>query len=188
MFKIIDNFLDKTLFDNLQSLLLSNNFPWYFQENISVDGELSDLSSYGFSHVFYQNKNINSQYFETILPTLEKIAAETKTKQLLKARADLTVYNSLKFQHKPHVDLFDSHVVVILYMNNSTAETVIYKDLNTAPNSSDLNTYLKSNSLEILTTVVPKENRIVYFDGNLIHTGHSPCEEKKRVLLNYNLI
>jgi hypothetical protein len=41
---------------------------------------------------------------------------------------------------------------------------------------------------EILERVSPKANRLVLFDGNLLHTGSSPTKHKNRILINSNYI
>lgn len=192
MYKIIDNFLEQDLFDNLKTLLLSTEFPWFFQENISVVGNESNntLLNFGFSHVFFKDGYINSNLFDTIRPILDALSIETNCQYLLKARADLTVYSKDTHVHQIHKDLFEDHVTAILYITETSAETVLYKNISNHKTPSELNTYISKNkdSFEILTTIKPKENRLVYFNGKLLHTGHSPSDRKNRILLNFNLI
>ena len=109
---------------------------------------------------------------------------------MLKARDYLTVYNKHQYRHQIHKDLFEDHTTAILYITNSTAETVLYKNISDHKNPTELNDYIKDNkdSFEILTTIPPVENRLVCFNGKLLHTGHSPNDRKNRILLNFNLI
>ena len=34
--------------------------------------------------------------------------------------------------------------------------------------------------------VAPRANRVVVFDGNIPHNGHSPCEHNNRIIINSN--
>jgi hypothetical protein len=192
MYKIVDNFLNQQIFDQIKTFISSNEFPWFFQENISVvdNHENSNFLNFGFSHVFFKNGQINSTLFKLVEPVVEALSTETRCKYLLKARADLTVFSKEKYIHQIHKDLFEDHVTAILYFTNSSAETILYKNTSNHTSPEELNKYIESNkdSFNLLTTIVPKENRLVYFDGKLLHTGHSPSDRKNRILLNFNLI
>ena len=36
------------------------------------------------------------------------------------------------------------------------------------------------------TKVKPIANRVVIFDGTIVHNGHSPCEHNNRIIINSN--
>jgi hypothetical protein len=192
MYKIVDNFLDQILFDQIKTFISSNEFPWFFQENISVVGDNKDSNflNFGFSHVFFRDGQINSNLFKLVEPVIESLSIETGCKYLLKARADLTVFSKEKYVHQIHKDLFEEHVTAILYLTDSSAETILYKNTSNHSSPEELNRHIENNRdfFEVLTTITPKENRLVYFDGKLLHTGHSPNDRKNRILLNFNLI
>jgi hypothetical protein len=190
MYKIVDNFLDQDLFIRVKGLLCSNEFPWFFQENISIaEDESDDLYNFGFSHVFFRNGQINSNLFQAINPILDALSKEIGCNYLLKARADLTVFCKEKHLHQIHKDLFEDHITAILYFTDSAAETVLYKSISDHSTPEELNRYINLNkdSFEISASILPKENRLLYFDGKILHTGHSPSDRKNRILLNFNL-
>ena len=61
MFKIIDNFLNEGDHLILKTIMETNEFPWfYFNKKVSTD---EGLFKSQFSHHFYRNNNINSEYF-----------------------------------------------------------------------------------------------------------------------------
>ena len=171
MYKIVDNFLDQILFDQIKTFISSNEFPWFFQENISVVGDNKDSNflNFGFSHVFFRDGQINSNLFKLVEPVIESLSIETGCKYLLKARADLTVFSKEKYVHQIHKDLFEEHVTAILYLTDSSAETILYKNTSNHSSPEELNRYIENNRdfFEVLTTITPKENRLVYFDGKL---------------------
>jgi hypothetical protein len=73
----------------------------------------------------------------------------------------------------PHIDnkLFP-HGVLLLYLNDSDGDTYIYKE----------------NSREIKESITPKAGRVVFFDGNQIHSGGTPVKSNIRLVMNVNLL
>jgi hypothetical protein len=174
--KVIDNFLEEPEFQKLFSEMSSPFFPWYYQENISADHSASRLNDYGFAHVIYSEDKINSNYYETLIPIIEKIKAVTNTSKILKIRGDLTVYSKEAHIHQVHKDSLDEHIVSILYLTTTTSETIIFE--NTSPDE----------PFKELTRIYPKKNRLVTFNGKYYHTGKSPSDCNARILLNFNSI
>ena len=61
MFKIIDNFLPKNEFNKIQKILMSDYFPWYFNDYVtSIDDKNEE---YYFTHVFFINNCFNNWYW-----------------------------------------------------------------------------------------------------------------------------
>ena len=82
----------------------------------------------------------------------------------------MTLYNPEKYKHDIHVDIPLKHITCIFYINNSDGNTIIYD----------------YNKTIIIKEIEPVENRLLIFDGNLPHTGHSPSKNKFRILINMN--
>ena len=63
--KIIDNFLNKTDFRNLKNNIFDQDkesvFPWFLQ-SFKVNKQDNQMQ---FTHVFYYNNSINSNYLKT---------------------------------------------------------------------------------------------------------------------------
>jgi hypothetical protein len=174
--KIIDDFLEESEFQKLFSEIASPFFPWYYQENISGSHDFARLNDYGFAHVFYGEGKVNSNYYDHLIPILEKIKIATNTSKILKVRGDLTVYSKEAHLHQAHKDLLEEHIVSILYLTSSSSETIIFE--NTTPDE----------PFKELTRVFPKQNRLVTFNGKYYHTGKSPSDRNSRILLNFNSI
>jgi hypothetical protein len=174
--KIINNFLEEEEFQQLSSLILSPFFPWYYQENISASHEFARLNDYGFSHVFYVDDNINSNFYSKLEFMLDKIKKVTNTSKILKIRGDLTVYSSESHVHQVHKDSLSDHVVSILYLTDSISETIIFQNTT------------QDEDFKEMVKIYPKKNRLVTFSGKYYHTGKSPNDCNSRVLLNINSI
>ena len=56
--KIQDNFLEENIFKNLQKIIMSDDFPWYYQNKV-VD--IND--DFFFSHILYMDDRQKSDFF-----------------------------------------------------------------------------------------------------------------------------
>jgi hypothetical protein len=81
-----------------------------------------------------------------------------------------------KTMHTPHTDQNYPHMSCILYLIDSDGDTVIYNEDKGA------------KELTILHSVEPRKNRLVIFDGDKMHTGHSPLHHPNRILANFNFM
>ena len=184
MIEVYDNFLPQPYFDSLRDLLTSPNFAWNFFPNITAMKELSDDNSYGFSFTIFnsiQKYSIQETKESWItLPALFSIQEKVKCKTIVRARYDLTTYNPSNYRHPYHIDMnHHSFVSAILYMNESDGNTLIYDKK--VVNANDID-YTKN--YEIKKSIDPLPNRLLVFDGNYVHTGHSPSKDKSPILLN----
>ena len=166
MFKVIDNFLDKESFLKLQhELLLSRNFPWYFQDMKDLEyvhkKNESDLNQAQFTHVIYSDYKPTSEWFFLVQPLLKKL----KVKSLLRIKANLIPYSPKPYEGYFHRDNPFACLSAIYYINTNNGYT----------------RFEKNNK-----TVESKENRIVMFDSKLKHRGTNTTDQKKRVVLNIN--
>ena len=166
--KIIDNFLNKSYHLQMLDLLNSFDFPWYYQANISNEGNENSLKEFGFSHIFVdKNGPRPSNFYFFIYPFILKLHDELNTNKILRCRADMTVNSESGHIHEYHKDYDIPNIATVYYVNDSDGDT-IFKD-----------------SKEKIT---PKANRLIIFDGSLLHTGSSPKNSKTRVLLNSNFV
>ena len=169
---IYDRFLPKYYLKELQDYFLSNCCEWYYQEKISGIESNSNLGSFGFSSNLFSDGAYVLNFPGTLCRSLVSHVQEVVEtynechQSVIRARADMTLYNPDKHQHEYHTDFDFPHTTAIFYVN-----------------SSDGNTVLK-NGIE----VEPVENRLFIFDGLKLHTGHSPSKNKSRVLINMNFV
>lgn len=164
MIRIIDNFLPKAEFQEIQKILLGDRFAW-FQNQYIVQPEknlgLEEYYDYQFTHVFYRNYSICSDLFSLLDPILIKLnpSAIVRIKANLIPRADKIV------EHQLHTDITNfKGYTAVFYMNTNNGYTVF-------------ETGEKVNSVE---------NRIVIFDSTLLHSGTTCTDQKNRVVINFN--
>ena len=179
MIKIIDNFLSKTYYKSILELLSGHNFDWKYLENIT-DPEnetksVDNFNGYRLSHTFWDEKKRSlpplGPYME---PLLYKIMDVAECDFVLRARADMVTWSKDEFIHPPHADFPFPNTASIFYVNETDGDTIIYDEHHPI---------LKS---KISQRVSPKANRLILFDGSLLHTGSSPTKHKNRILINSN--
>jgi hypothetical protein len=196
MITIIDNFLSKTYYKSILELLSGHNFDWKYLENIT-DPEnetksVDNFNGYGLSHTFWDEKKRSlpplGPYMEPLLYQIMDIA---KCDFVLRARADMVTWSKDEFIHPPHADFLFPNTASIFYVNETDGDTIIYKEQAPIVKLGDMIRQKRTEEEfvpEILERVSPKANRLVLFDGSLLHTGSSPTKHKNRILINSNYI
>ena len=182
--KIIDNFLTNKYHEEILELLSGSQFEWYYEYNISgykrspLD---THLNEYGFSHIFWNGQfgENNSQYSLFIKPMLYQIMDAANCDYILRARADMVTWTGKEdFIHHAHSDYDVPNIASVFYVNETDGDTIFY---NVKPGDVP-----KDKELKEYDRVSPKPNRLVIFDGELLHTGSSPTKHKNRILINSN--
>jgi len=178
---ILDDFLTPSYHQYLLDLVLSPNMSWYYNKNISVGIEKNvDLDKFGFTHTVFGSESSSSSLHLLLLPFLWKIKDLIGAKEVIRCRLDMTVYNPNNYLHERHIDINTPHYVAIYYVNDSDGETIIYNQ----KQQKNKNNF----DLSIRKKIEPKANRILIFNGEYFHTGHSPSKNSTRILINSNFV
>jgi hypothetical protein len=189
--KIIDNFLTKSYHEKILEILSGPDFVWGYNDSITgslerhMEGrvlETPHLNEYGFSHSLWrENHGPDSNYSSFIEPMLLQILEVANCDLIFRARADMVTWSGGKdFIYPAHIDFPFPNVATIFYVNESDGDTIFYNE-----RVGDVANY---KDLKIYDRVSPKANRLVLFDGDLLHTGSSPTKFKQRILINSNYI
>lgn len=175
--KIIDNFLDLNYFKFLKSEVESASHPWYFQNKLSLSSDISNRD-FGFNFwIFRDNGFTDTNISKFFSGLILKMLSEAECKNILRSRLDMTLKSGDTFhKYSPHVDYEIPHVTGIFYFTDSDGETLIF----------DKKYYEKKTELKVSKKIIPRENRLLLFDGEYLHTGHSPVNYERRILLNCN--
>lgn len=160
-YQILDNFLDKEVFESLQMSLIGDHFPWYFQNNVALDKQ-EHLKEYYFTHVIYDNHIPQSNFFQNLIPLLEKI----DIKSLIRVKINLYPNIGNFIINQPHTDYTYPHKGAVFYVNTNNGYTIVDSD----------------NKIESI------ENRILFFDPAVYHQSTHCTDEKRRITININYI
>lgn len=182
MIKVVDNFLSPSYFNFIEHCCMER-VEWTYTENIT-DNLVGNLSQFGFSVPVYPSETIFSWILSGFL---HQARDYVRSNEILRSRCDMTLCNPNKVMHIPHVDFEDPYVpniTTIFYItDNEDCETLIFdRKLQEGEDKSTID----FSKVDILKKVNPKRNRLVAFDGDYLHTGHSPTKENRRVLINTN--
>jgi hypothetical protein len=194
---VLDDALSPKQQDFIESALLSDDFPWFYNrgyvrhgldESVGVYGNRkiqSGLTSFNgnqFNHIFFLNGEIRSNLYATIATTLLH-ALPVAVEQILRVKANLVVPsidakpNSVGIPHVDDKSKLDSFVA-LYYVNDSDGDTVIF---NETPDSQRF-------SLTEKKLVSPKKGRMVIFPGNYIHGSGVPKVSETRCVININFV
>ena len=158
MFKVIDNYLTTKEHLQLNKVLGSNTFPWFFNEKkLLID---KGLFNFQFCHIFYVNHSINSDYFNALLPILNKL----KPLALVRIKANLNPPAEKIVESAYHKDQNFKCKAAIYYVNDNDGYTIIDKE-----------------------KVLSKKNRMVIFNATTQHVGTNStnCKNRMVIIINY---
>ena len=164
--KIEDDFLDQKIFDELQGLMMDNNFPWHYYG----EGEFEHTNYFMFTHMFYEGAGALSTFCENLRPILEKIDSIS----IRRIKANLLTKTSKIDGKEFHFDMPDTMSEEKL---KQWTTSILYINTN--------NGYTEFEDGSIVESVA---NRMVAFPADLKHRGTSCTDEKRRVVINFNYI
>ena len=160
MTKIVDDFLDKKHFEELQEIVLGLDFPWYFQKSVNFNQEDKDLYFY-LTHLLFADNQPYSNFLPVFQPLLDKIGYN----KLIRVKLNLYPRTEQLRVNAPHVDFPFDNKGFLFYFNTCDSKTVLQ------------DTYIDC-----------VENRGVYFDPTKPHSSSSCTNVKARFSLNVNYI
>jgi hypothetical protein len=155
---IYKNFLSKEIFKKLKDAVMSDYFPWYFNEEVNLRQK---DSSFQFTFTFIENgkEECWGEWLDVMKPVLKNI----KHKKMNRVKANLLTRTHKVIEHKYHTDQKEG-TTGILYLNKCNGYTIF----------------------ENGKKVSSEENKYVEFNSNLKHTGSSCTDEQRRVVINFN--
>jgi hypothetical protein len=162
--EIIDNFLTRSEFKELQQFFMSDNFPWFFipYVNDKTSKEIENVETFQFIHNFYSSCFPASDYIRILNPIISKL----NPRALIRIKANLLLRTEKRIDFDFHIDQEISCKSAVFYVNSNNGKTLI-KD------------YGEIESIE---------NRLIIFDSKLEHTGTTCTDQKTRVVINFNYI
>ena len=180
--KIINNFLDKEIFKNVQGFLLSAACPWFYNKSKNIvytkhkGKPFSPIKGYEsqnphqFIHIFLGNEHNRtwSSWTSHLTPFLDKI----NPRVWIRVKSNLSTINSKPLVGGWHCD---KHTDGIAWTDTTTS--IFYINTN--------NGYTMFENGQKINCV---ENKLVIFPNNLMHTGVSQTDTKIKVTLNLNYL
>ena len=144
--KVVDNFLDQQTFDNIQSVMLSPDFPWHYNEK-SITPPAPSVSQF---------INIVRSYYNLINPLVVKL----KPKSLQRVKANLNVKTNTIIETGEHTDIADDRFTSAVFFINDNNGYLRSGDKKIQSKANSL-VVLKSNTLHTGTTCTDASRRVV---------------------------
>ena len=166
--KIEDNFLDQSVFGELQTLMMGDGFDWLYSPIIDSTEDINNKNKFQFVHIFYAGNVPFSPYFKEMIPILNII----KPISLFRTKANLLTRTPNIIENTFHVDFGDDMPEEKL---KQWTTSIFYINTN--------NGYTK---FEDGTKVESVANRFITFPSNMKHLGTSCTDQKTRVVINFN--
>ena len=164
--EVIDTFIqEKNIFNDIKDLLMSPDFPYYYNNKVA---DKKDNSDFYFSHTLYNNNQQTSSFFTKIVsPILERL----DFKKLYRAKVNCYTKKHTHIHTKMHTDLMMNkkpleHRVALLSINNNNGYTFF------------------ENGDKVLS----KENQLILFSGDIKHCSVAQTDEYLRINININLL
>ena len=164
--EVSDNFIkEKNIFKGMKDLLMSNDFPYYYNNTV---GDKEDTSDFYFSHRLYDNNQQTSDFFNKIVPPiLDRLEFE----KLYRAKVNCYTKKHKHIPTKMHTDLKVNkvplqHTVALFSINNNNGYTFF------------------ENGDKVLS----KENQLILFNGDIKHCSVAQTDKSIRINININLL
>jgi len=156
--------------DDLQALdvMTTPQFAWFYQKTVAdLDTALDDLNDFQFTHLMYENHQVNSQLFPLLAPLFKVLDVAC----LIRAKANLQPRTEKRFFPAFHVDqpFYRRSKAAVFYLNTNDGITRLKVDG-------------KTKDVESV------RNRLLIFDNLIEHTGSTCTDQKYRCVININFI
>jgi hypothetical protein len=183
---IVDDFIPLSLQEKYKTMLLKENFPWYFISDITTSENLQTRPA--LSHLLYDNgvkiSPLEIEFFGHLGAAKFGWAFNSimHGKALLQLPLNTTLLGDKLDNLHVDVDPYVPHLVVLYYVVDADGDTII---TDSRANSNKSNTIPFENH-KVIHRVTPKQGRAVLFDGSYYHTAEQP-KNGIRCIINLNI-
>ncbi len=115
--QIKDNLLFEKDFNNIEKTIMSNDFPFYFQNKVAFEGD----KNFYFTHELFHENGTKSEFFNLIIPLLNKLNIST----LLRVKVNCFPRTEKIIKYREHTDFPFKHNGAIFYINSCDGGTII---------------------------------------------------------------
>ena len=164
MIEIIDNFLDKRIFSDIQQKFYSNHFPWYYNESAVTVG-YENIYDQMF-HMFFRSSD-GFHHRSPELNAIQPILLKLRPAVLIRVKANMSSAWNGEEELAYHTDTnLKGATTAILYFSTNDGYTIFENG-------------------DIIETI---ENRLIKFPAEMRHGVKRHTSGKNRVVLNINWI
>ena len=191
---IIDNAFSESMFKKIQEEILGFGFDWHYGRRVNEDdGSNENSFLIGWVHVvagWESEQKFTPELYSLIESELSKVLTNNNEPcgEIIRVRIVCNTTADKSYITQPHVDCDYTHQTVLFYINDADGDTIIYNEKfkpGLGIESVQLCRAIK-HKLTIKAEIKPKANRLVIFNGLHYHSGTTPTESDRRVVMNIN--
>ncbi len=161
--QVIDNFLGDYQFKSLQTILMSNDFPWFYNyRTLPPSHPHHNPKIFQFTHVFFNSES--GQISPVYADLMGSLTSKLNVRRLIRLKANLNTRTLFHRRGGYHIDMDYKCKTAVYYLNTNNGWTEFKKG----------------------GKVKSVANRIVIFDSNQEHQGVSCTDENVRLVINFN--
>lgn len=191
---VIDDFFSASEYFMLKDRVL--NQDWQFVPTIAGDifadqhgGHRVDHS--GFGQTWYVVNKPEKNKNEDLFPIIRhKLHEQFEVDEVYRIRCGLHVPVGRTIVNDAHVDMVEPHWTGLIYFctEADAGYTYLYDEYYDPCLYPDTISQIKGRELKVLDKIAPKENRIVFFRGDMYHSGGPPEKILRRCVMNINFL
>jgi hypothetical protein len=159
-YEVVDNFLEKEDFKNLQNFMFSRELSWFYTSNLNTNQKNNSAHFYFEHHFYNQAQGGDSRFINLLHPLLKKI----KNKIFIRIKGNLYPKTSKLENHASHCDFPWKHKACLFSINTCDGGTIL------------------ANKEKIKSI----ENRMLFFEAHKPHSSTSTTDSKVRINININ--
>ena len=171
MIYIKDDFLTPEEFKSIEDMMLSENFPWFYNDYKVLEGDGIGQ----FIHNFYDHNEITSSFYPLVKPIIDSIHGKDREVVLVRIKANFQPVDKEQTKTPFHIDTMpypvpenrlselENRITAILYITTNNGLTVF-------ENGDRINS---------------EANRMIVFPAGTPHASIS-ATDNKRIVLNMN--
>lgn len=191
-----ENILKQDELENLQKLLVSQDFPWYFNPNIAFAVKMNEevdpnaQVSHGFTHTVWDiERGQVSEVLGTVAPIIEGFTEQTKIKinNFIRIKINMLTPipgNTIFKYNGAHVDRYTDHQSLIYYPFTSDGDTFVFEEFFAEDNPE---THPPLVHPTVKARIQPIENSLVHIENGLqYHSSSNPIYYATRFSININ--
>jgi hypothetical protein len=167
--EVLDNFLLEKEFKNLENIIESDTFNWFFKRSTAKERVIEDVDKFMFSHVLYHpSNNIGSVFLKNFEIIPIKLAEKYGFTKTMRMKLNLYPNQKKRVYHEFHYDMNDKNqnpkkgfVSAIFNFTTCNGGTIINNKAFTS-----------------------KSNQVILFPNEMKHCGFTATDVQARIVLN----
>tara|TARA_R110000803_G_scaffold146_1_gene583 strand:+ start:1524 stop:2108 length:585 start_codon:yes stop_codon:yes gene_type:complete len=186
---ISKNFLNKKELNIVNNEILKQDFPWYTNDAFANNSALTTKFPL-LSHTLIkrcddgQEPVPNSDYYSLFKEIVKRFCKKHKIKfnKFTRASLNLTFCNTKHPFISPHSDHFFKHNLLIIYLNNSSGNTLIFDRKYKKGNSCIDISAPESKKLKVIKKIKPEQGKVFVCDGSYFHSYEFCKHDETRIV------